>query len=174
MREGSALSDYDHRDQIAQNMRFYGDMRFKQLTLQLAWLTIAGAGISQYGEKLIVSGIKLKLLLASASMLVAAVLWIMEIRSTLYWVAHREAFPMLWPQPKQIKMKWLNASNAALVLYTVIFGFWYWCALQWNCGLLGKILGGVLIVVLLLFSCVNYWHLWSHKESHKSDIQSEH
>lgn len=160
------MSSYDLRDQIAQNMRFYGEMRFKQLTLLLAWLSIVGVGVSQqFGEKAIISGIKLKLLLASASMLVVAVLWIMEISATLYWIAHREAFPSLWPQPKRFGINWLNASNAVLLLYIVVFGFWYWCAWQWSCGLLVKILGGLLGVVLLLFSCINYWRIWTHKEA---------
>ena len=67
------------RDQIAQNMRFYGDMRFKQLTLLLAWFAIAGTGVLQSDGEPIVSDIQLKPLIACASMLVLAILWIMEV-----------------------------------------------------------------------------------------------
>ncbi len=45
-------------DQIAENMRFYTDMRFKQLTLLLAWLTIVAGGVAQYGEKILVGNLR--------------------------------------------------------------------------------------------------------------------
>jgi hypothetical protein len=41
-------NDDARRAELGGNMRFYADMRFKQLTLFLAWLTLAGAGAAQY------------------------------------------------------------------------------------------------------------------------------
>lgn len=63
--------------QFAENIRFYSDMRFKQLTLLMAGMTAAGAafGSSQYAEH---HGT-----IAIAAALFTAVMWIMENRSTL-------------------------------------------------------------------------------------------
>ena len=158
------MSKDNLKDQIAQNMRLYVDLRFKQLTLLIAWIAIIGAGISHFDDKIIVSDFELKLLLAIASMLITAVLWIMEIRSTLYWVAHRNSFPDLWPKPENAKIKWINASNAVLILYISIYFFWFRCTLQWGKSPVEKIVGGVVGISLLILSVINYWPLWKQDQ----------
>ena len=107
----------DKSKELVANMRFYGDMRFKQLTLFMAWLTISVGGVAQFGETQIVNGTQLKGVIAVASMLFTAVLWIMEVRSSLYWVAHREEVRDLWPSPGNLRLGWLNATNSVFLLY---------------------------------------------------------
>ena len=77
-------------EQIAQNMRYYGEMRFKQLTLLLAWFTVVGAVIFLKNKQIENLSFSIEIVLANASLLICSVLWIMEIRSTIYWVANRE------------------------------------------------------------------------------------
>lgn len=160
------------KNQIGQNMLFYGEMRFKQLTLLLAWLTIAGAGIAQFGPKIIIGSIQLRLLLAVSSMLVVSVLWLMEISSTLYWVANREAYPELWPSPPKTKpeklVNILNATNAVLVFYIILYWFWFCCAYQWGLSLIFTIIGIILGVILFIYSIIRYIHIWTYKETDRS------
>ena len=101
--------------QFSENMRFYGDMRFKQLTLLMAAMTAAGAGVAQYPQ---LSGP-----IAAAAAVFRAVMWVMEIRSTLYWVAFKEKVPTLWPSAKVTLWKQLNATNVVLFLHAFFYGF---------------------------------------------------
>lgn len=50
-------SDDVAQTQWAENGRFFSDGRFKQLTLFVGGLTIAGAGIAQYRDDVIMPGI---------------------------------------------------------------------------------------------------------------------
>jgi hypothetical protein len=66
----------------------------------------------------------------------------------------------------------LNASNAVVVLYFVVFSFWYWCACEWGGGWLVRLLGGYLGALLIVFSFAKYWRLWRHKEPEQSDNET--
>ena len=147
--------------QLCENMRFYGEMRFKQLTLLMAGMTAAGAGVAQYPL--------LKVPLAFAGMLFTSVMWVMEVRSTLYGVAHREAAPQLWPCPSAVRFRWLNATNAVLFLHMAFYAFWLWCGALWHPSCLLLILGIGLAVLLLVFSIANYWPLWKWHGARKEE-----
>jgi hypothetical protein len=145
------------RRQLAENMRFYAEMRFKQLTLLLAWLTVAAAGVAQYGETDLVGGLGVRQVLAPAALLFTAVMWVMEVRAAVYWRVHRDEAGDLWPRPQNDSFSWINASNALLVLHIAIYSFWLWCASAWRTPR-GAVWGSALLGVLLLaFSVRSYW-----------------
>lgn len=141
--------------QLGENMRFYSDMRFKQLTLLMAAMTAVGAGVAQYPD--------FKVALAIAGMLFTSVMWVMEVRSTLHFIAVRERAPDLWPPGVPTILPWLNATNAVLFLHIAFYGFWFSCAARWYRGILLRGLGIALGVLLLTFSIANYWRLWTHR-----------
>jgi hypothetical protein len=160
------MSDDDRKGiQLVENIRFYGEMRFKQLTLFMAGMTVLGAGVAQYPSSKLFDGLELRIVLAVAAMLFTGVIWIMEVRSTLQAIASREQAKEFWPRPKPKHFGSINATNAVLVLYIVSYGFWFWCAQQWGTPLPALLLCGPLGLILLIFSAVSYYPLWTYKES---------
>jgi hypothetical protein len=155
--------DESTKNQLGENMRFYGDMRFKQLTLLLTGLTLAGAGVAQYSDKPFVGSLDVRSALAVVSMVFTSVMWILEVRSTLYFVAALQLAPDLWPCPLAVRLSWLNATNGVLVLHLFIYLGWYWCAWQWYPSCFVRVAFGVLGLLLLLFSILNYVPLWKHR-----------
>ncbi len=149
--------DDTKRQQLAENMRFYADMRFKQLTLLVAWLTLAGGGVAQFDKvDLISNALNVRQVLSLAAVVFTGVMWTMEVRATLYWRANRDAAPDLLPRPRDDMWAWLNATYAVLFLHVAIYFFWLWLAYAWSvntwmvgaCSLLG--------VVLVIFSVYEY------------------
>lgn len=151
------------RDQLTENMRFYADARFKQLTLWLACITLCAAGVGQLpaDHELVANRLATRPVIAIVAVFFTAVMWVMEVRAALYWVAHREKGGQ-WPQ-RTVVWPWLNATNALLLLYSATFWSWLWLGLKW--GLSWLLVGSAVIVglMLLVFSIVNYWPLWCHK-----------
>jgi hypothetical protein len=146
-------------EQIAQFiecMRFYGDMRFKQLTLFMAVMTAAGAGIGQYPC--------LKAYIAGIGMLFTGVMWVMEVSSTLYWVEFRKRAKGSWPRPQLWLRRLINATNAVLILYASFYAVWLVCLIRWWPGCVLRLLGFLLGAVLFIYSCVSYMPLWRHEE----------
>jgi len=142
------MQDDTLRTQIAENMRFYADMRFKQLTLLLAWLTLVAGGIAQFSEvKLATLAARDVLIVAAA--LVTAVFWIMEIRSTLYWCAHRDVSPDLWPRISGDSWRLVNATYAIFLLHLALYSFWAWFA--WKSQITCVIVVGLCLLGLLVF-----------------------
>ena len=141
----------ERRTQLGENMRFYGDMRFKQLTLLIAWLTLAGAGVAQYGEKVLVGSLCVKQGLALSAVIFVGVLWIMEIQASLFWRAHRDQARDLWPRPDNYPFGWVNSTNALFVLHLVLYVFWLYCAFVWSANLaLVEILGVIGVFILVV------------------------
>ena len=106
----------------------------------------------------------MKALVAVFALFFSAVMWIMEVRSTLYWVATRERVPDLWPRPLYGSMQWVNSTNALLLLHVLVYFGWLWLTyeLEHSCWLL---IGLGIGAFLIFFSFRSYWPLWSHKES---------
>jgi len=153
------------QQQLAENLRFYADMRFKQLTLFVALLSLVAAGIGQFGDQVLFESIKIKEVLAVAAMLFTSVLWIMEVRSSIYWAAHKEKTDDLWCSPNNVSLSWLNASNSILVLYISVYSFWVTCTYFWFSNILITAISALVGFVLLLFSILNYIYLWHHKDN---------
>jgi hypothetical protein len=80
MNEEIKLSD-TMLSQLAENMRFYGDMRFRQLTLFMAAMTAVAGGI--------VGSIQYRWWIALGGLCITAVIWVMEVRSTINFIAAR-------------------------------------------------------------------------------------
>ena len=157
--------------EIAQNMRFYGDMRFKQLTLLLTFMSIAAAGVANYSEIELIKGVYIKLVVSIGSVLFTSLMWIMEVRSTLSWVEHRKAVPNIWPRPNT-HFRFVNATNSVFVLHLIIFSFWSWLSYIWSGNKYLVILFILLGLFLFVFTCVNYWSLWTFKKA-KKEIESD-
>jgi hypothetical protein len=143
------MDNDDHsQTQLGENLRFYGDMRFKQLTLLMAAMTALGAGIAQYAN--------LRGALAAVGMFFVGVMWVMEVRSTLYFNATREVAPQLWPRPPRAALHWLSATNAVLILHAAFYGLWLWCVAQWLSDVVLEVLGAALGVLFLVFTVTSY------------------
>jgi len=163
------MSEYRPEQDIAENLRFYGDMRFKQLTLLMAWLTISGAGVMQSGKVEIVPDLQARVIIAMASIIVGSVLWVMEIRSSLSFVAHRSKFPDLWPRPENVAADQVNATNMVLILYCSHYLAWLWLLDNWIESYLLILSLSLFFSYLVVFSILSYVPLWQHKENKSSD-----
>jgi hypothetical protein len=155
--------------QLAENMRFYGEMRFKQLTLFAGAMTVLGAALTtERSYTMLTPALSVRFAAALAGLLLTTVFWVMEVRSSLYWVAIREELQgqQFWPRPRTRFWGWLNATNAILVLHLASYGFWLLCARAWSWHPCVVLLCGMLwLAVLAAFTTSSYWHLWIHKES---------
>jgi len=160
--EGGILSS--PKDQFSENVRFYSEMRFKQLTLLLAALAIVGVGITQNNVENIIGTWNGRSLLSLFSILFTAVMWVMEVRATQYWVENRKRVEENFPHPKVHRfLWWLDATNAVLLFYLAIFSFWIFSLSKWHPN--GSLSIGLIFseLLLFLFSAVSYFPLWVHK-----------
>jgi hypothetical protein len=136
--------------QLAENRRHYADMRFKQPTLLTGAMTALGAGVAQY------PGLKVPLAVSAA--LFTSVMWVMEVRSTLFCVAIYAEAPGLYPPRLTSLFGWLNATTAVFFLHVALYAFWSWCAARWSESYCVAALG-------VVFSVGNYWpirkHVWA-------------
>lgn len=141
--------------QLAENMRFFVDMRFKQLTLFMAAMTAVATGIiksSQYRWWLALGGLG-----------ITAVIWVMEIRSTINFIEHRDHAPELWPRaeskPKLFRL--LTSSHVVLLLYMGFYAVWSYCIKKWGPACYFSFYSALIVgVVLVLFSILNDHDLW--------------
>lgn len=152
--------------QIGENLRFIGDMRFKQLSLLMAVLSLIGAGLATNADAQIAGSISARTGLCGLALLFTAVTWVMEVRSTLHWAAQREAAPELWPRHTSIGLfRWLNATTAVLGFLAAVYGFWLYCAWQWKLHPLLFTAFSLLGVLLVAFSIWEYGRkLWTHTD----------
>jgi hypothetical protein len=143
--------------QLAENQRFYGDLRFKQLTLLMGGMTAVGAGVAQYPA--------FKVPLAVSGALFTSVMWVMEVRSTLFYVAIIVEAPELYPPRLASLFSWVNTTSSLFFLHLAFYAFWVWCAVRWSGNYWVEALGVGLGVFLVVFSLGNYWavreHVWA-------------
>jgi hypothetical protein len=159
--------DKEHLNSLSSTMRLYADMRFKQLTLFLAWHTIAGAGIVNYGTDNFVGCFSVRIIIALASIFVIAVIWVMEYSATLFWDRIQKEAPEIWPVPDNRFLKIVNASTVVFTLYTATYLFWRWLSIQWG---FNPWISGLLILIgvtFFLFGAISYFHLRHRKQSNK-------
>ena len=154
--------------QLAENLRYYGDMRFKQLTLFTGAMTVLGAALDTRDvNTMLTAHLSSRFAISAAGLMFTSVIWVMEVKSTVYWVATRESEngKDLWPRPKDHFLSQLNSTNAVLFMYIVSYCFWLVCARSWSyhpCLLL--VIGTSWLVVLMAFTARSYKHMWLHKE----------
>ena len=163
------------RTQWAENGRFYSDGRFKQLTLFVGGLTLAGAGIAQYRDVVITPGITMGVVLAQASMLFTAVMWVLEVRFALLSVANWRRVPDLAPQIAIRGFSWLNGTTAVGALKCVAYGSFWSCAKIWGLNRLSLAIWAAVGMVLVVFTVVAYYpqreygSFLGRKEQHTPD-----
>ena len=148
--------DETARKQIGDNLRFYSDARFKQLTLFLSWITLLAAGLFQFEDKLLAKELNVRLAIPAFAMFVTAVFWVMEIRATLNWRAHRDSSPDLWPRPPADIWSWLNATHAVFILYAGIYATWFKVATMQGASSTFTSLAASLGIVVLVFGIHTY------------------
>lgn len=149
-------------DVLAENMRFYADARFKQLTVWLAGMTLCAGGVAQFPADELVRGVSIRTSLALVAMLFTGAMWVLEVRAALYWVAHRETDPSVWPQRKVV-WPWINSTNATLLMFIGAYSGWFWLGHEWGLSWPWLLITGAIGVLLGLFSVLNYRTLWLHK-----------
>jgi hypothetical protein len=110
--------------QACEDYRFYGDMRFKQLTLFSAvTVFLLNVATSEKAVPLLSSHSN-KALFGIAGMFFTAVFWLMELRSTMYALesrAEKERIEQRSPREWEL----MTASNVVLFLFAVSYGFWF-------------------------------------------------
>ena len=116
------ISDDVKFTQLGENLRFLGDMRFKQLTLSMGVLATSAAGLGQYGDRDLAPGMRASVAIVLFAMIYTAVSWVMEVRSTLHWIATRNEARDLWPQHHSSwGLGWISATNAVVVFYAIAY-----------------------------------------------------
>jgi len=146
--EPTTMNDDTRVSQLAEYHRFYGDMRFKQLTLFMAAMSAAGAGVMQFPER--------RWWIALGALFVTGVMWVVEVRATLAGIAAHNAILALFPDRK-IFWPWINSSWAVLSLHMGFYALWLATIRAWGPAACVSFYIGILAGLMLLsFSIVNY------------------
>lgn len=160
----------------ADNMRFYGDMRFKQLTLfSVVTAFLLNAAVSK-DALVLLGGHKNLTPISLLGILFTAVLWVMEVASTLYGVRYlapvvKALDTLEVDQDGKVCRHWthLNASNAVIFLYVGSYTIWWFmwkAAGKMTCpGYVAWIVFGLAGLFLVVFTAREYWQLWKHSAS---------
>ena len=151
----------DRQKQIAENMRFYADVRFKQVTLLFAWLAIAGAGIVHADDQYLAGSWTVKQAVAACSILITAVLWVYEVRAASHWYAHRNSppkVPNIWPSNLRHSLSFISGTNMTLGMFVILYFSWVWLFNEWRLESclsvfltwLFGLIGGILVIFSVL------------------------
>lgn len=159
------MSDDDGR--YDEYYRFYGDMRFKQLTLFMAAMSAAGAGVMQFSGS--------RWWIALGALFVTGVMWVIEVRATLAAIAAHDEMTKLFGSRK-IFWRWINSSFAVLLLHVGFYALWLRCIRVWGPSACFSFCTGTLAgLVLFIFSMVNYYrqrNFWFPPDPEKSNAPS--
>jgi hypothetical protein len=159
------MDEAELQKEILSNMRFYADVRFKQLTLFLTATTLAFGGIAQFPGRSLIGPFTVRGALAVFGTLFTLAMLVLEFRAAAYWVAHREMVKQLWPQPNEPTGRWtalrhVNATNAILALYLSILAGWLCLAHVFVLTTLGLVMW-LLVVLFVIAALVKaYQPLW--------------
>jgi hypothetical protein len=139
--------------QLAENMRFFADMRFKQLTLFMAAMTAVAAGIINPNQY--------RWWIALGGLWITAVIWVMEIRSTINFIKNYNQATELWPRAKSKGCRFVTSSHAVLGLYGGFYATWLLCIKKWGPACCVSFYVGLIVgFALFLFSIANDHDLW--------------
>jgi hypothetical protein len=136
------------RKAVADNLRFYADVRFKLFALFLTWILLLSGGLIQLSDKPAFAFVGR--LIPVIGIVVTGVFWVLEVRTTLYWRAQRDIYPELWPRPRNNAWSYLNATNAISFLFLFVFVSWLFAA--FHLGLHRAILAIFLGILALLIT----------------------
>jgi hypothetical protein len=138
--------------QLSENMRFFADMRFKQLTLFMAAMTAVAGGVVESSQY--------RWWIALGGLCITMVIWMMEVRSTMNFITVRDecgnSAEHLWPRKKPKVFPWLTASRDVLLLYAGFYIFWLSCIKKWCAACYCSFYSGVVVgAALVVFSIAN-------------------
>ena len=139
-------------------LRYFGDMRFKQLTLFMGFMSVAVGGIVAVGDKSVIPGVNLRLVIAAIGLLFTSMLWVMEVRSTVAWSEVKSATAVTWPFYKYFFPLFINATSVVLGFYMVIYVFWAYCIFVLASKIFLSIVLICMFAILVVISVVNYSH----------------
>ncbi len=145
----------DPRSVHAENMRFYGDMRFKQLTLLLAAMTAAGGGVISK------EGMNYRWWIALGALCLTGMMWVMEVRSSLHGIEAGRLAGEFWPGlGGKVFLPRLNATLVVALLHLGFYAFWLGCMYVWHPRLCGTFAVGLVVGIFLTFyTGANYWRV---------------
>jgi hypothetical protein len=176
--------------QSCENHRFYGDMRFKQLTL---WSVGIGFVLNVlHGKEASSVAVGQKGTWLVAAFFWTAVIWVMEVRSTVHGVramrlkdcletsmererpadgSTTDANSEAKPRGRDLPNKWtlLNATNVVCLLYALSSLLELLCLRRaWGISTITFWIEAFVFVLLVAFTIREYWELWQHavKEWH--------
>lgn len=158
-------------NQFAENMRFCADLRFKQLGLLMAGMTLFGAGVAQYPDLHFTDSVSGRGLLSMGGMLFVGTMWMMEVRSLVLFYAMHEHAGDLWPLPILRWFSWFNSTLLLFLLHAAFYAFWFWCTLIWCPHWLPLTLGATGGVLLLLFTFMSYLPLYMYALKHAVRVE---
>lgn len=153
----------------AQNMRFYADARFKQLTLWLAAMTLFVTGLAKAPRDELASGVTIQTVIAVVAPMFTAVMWVLEMRAALYFAAHRSRAAHLWPSAS-VRWAWIGATNALLLMFAGSYAAWFALGVAVDLHLVWRLIVVAVGIVLLAFASLNYPALWRHTEKDKHGL----
>lgn len=154
--------------QVCDEHRFYGDMRFKQLSL---YGVITALLVNAMNSKDVATATISAKAICVIALLSTSVLWVMEVRSSLYGYRCQKAKDQFETNGSsasgivtdQPSFHWtlLNATNLVLVLYFCSYLFWLrqWIALEPRVYV-GHYLPMAWFMILIAFSVREYWQRW--------------
>lgn len=161
--------------QVCDEHRFYGDMRFKQLSLYGVVTALLVNAINSKEAARAAISVSAICVMAVVS---TSVLWIMEVRSSSYGyrcqkrrdqfeISRQSASGASFP-PVEFHWTLVNATNTVLLLYVCSYLFWLW---QWWVAVHHEApIRGLLLVlgfgILIAFSAREYWERWCEHRSH--------
>lgn len=148
--------------QACEDLRFYGDMRFKQLTL---WSVGMGFVLNVlYGKEAAAQlPVRQRGMWFVAAFFWTAVIWVMEVRSSVHGVHRMEFKNRLEKRGSPAKWTLLNATNSIALLYAGSCLIW---AVQlvdsWGTRVVSIYVVAFVFVLLFAFTLREYWDMLSH------------
>jgi hypothetical protein len=154
----------DRYKQTCEDHRFYGDMRFKQLSLFAIVTGLLLNGAISKDSPLLFTGHSNKTPLSFAGIVFTTVLWVMEVRSTTHGFRIRRQKENLEGGPR-VEWAWLSATNAVLPLYAASYFFWFfiwkYAGPMTKSGLLAWLFFALWGIVLVIYSEEQYRKMWA-------------
>ncbi len=171
------MPDGELYKQSCEDHRFYGDMRFKQLTL---WSVGIGFVLNvMHGKEASVMTAGQKGIWYVAAFFWTAVIWVMEVRSSVHGVramrlkdtqenriadgSTSDASSEAKARSRDIPNKWtlLNATNAVGLLYALsaLLGLLY-LRRAWGISTMTFWIEVFVFILLVAFTIREYWELW--------------
>jgi hypothetical protein len=161
MTSGQQDRESEKYKQLADDHRFFSDMRFKQLTL---WSGATALLLNAaFSDKSSLSLALHPFVIPFFGLVFTGAFWVMEVRSTLQGIDALEkmkTYPQWTGENSLQHWTLINRTHATLVLYLLSYTLWArqtLCATPPKWGAVSVIGAGV---ILIIFTIREYLHLW--------------